>query len=171
MPLKKGYSQKSIGYNIGELMDSGRPHNQSVAIALETARRVKKERKAEGGLVSGPLDGNTSGRSDKVAVKVAKGSHVIPADIVAALGDGNSKNGHDLLKRMFPTSVKKKEHKQTGKSVSIAASDGEFIVSPRDVMNTGLGYADLGQNILNHFIKKVREMNIDHLETIGNPAE
>jgi hypothetical protein len=45
MPLKKGYSNKSISANIRELMDSGRPQKQAVAIALETAREAKKKAK------------------------------------------------------------------------------------------------------------------------------
>lgn len=40
MPLKKGYSKKAIGANIGELEKSGRPVKQAVAIALGTARKA-----------------------------------------------------------------------------------------------------------------------------------
>lgn len=41
MPLKNGYSQRTISYNIKELMASGRPQKQAVAIALEKARETK----------------------------------------------------------------------------------------------------------------------------------
>jgi len=43
MPLKGGYSKKSISENIGELMKSGRPQRQSIAIALEHARQARKK--------------------------------------------------------------------------------------------------------------------------------
>jgi hypothetical protein len=40
MPLKKG--KKNIGYNIRELMSTGRSYKQSVAIAMRVAGKSKK---------------------------------------------------------------------------------------------------------------------------------
>jgi len=39
MPLKEGKSKKTISRNITELIHSGRPQKQAVAIALDTARK------------------------------------------------------------------------------------------------------------------------------------
>jgi hypothetical protein len=41
MPLKKGRSKNAVSYNIRELMESGRPKDQAVAIALDKAGRKK----------------------------------------------------------------------------------------------------------------------------------
>jgi hypothetical protein len=42
MPLKSGKSRKVIGENIRELMNSGRPQKQVVAIAMDKAGKRKK---------------------------------------------------------------------------------------------------------------------------------
>lgn len=44
MPLKKGYSKKSVSANIRTEMAAGKPQKQAVAIALDVARRAKKKR-------------------------------------------------------------------------------------------------------------------------------
>lgn len=44
MPLKKGKSKKVVSSNISELIGSGYPHKQAIAIALSEARRNKKKK-------------------------------------------------------------------------------------------------------------------------------
>jgi hypothetical protein len=45
MPIKKGYSPKSISANIKTEMKAGRPHKQAVAIALDIAKNAKAKAK------------------------------------------------------------------------------------------------------------------------------
>jgi len=45
MPLKKGSSKRAISGNISELVRSGRPQRQAVAISLSKAGKPPKERR------------------------------------------------------------------------------------------------------------------------------
>ncbi len=98
MPLLKG--KKNIGANIHEMQSHGHSYEQSVAAALKAAYGPKR---ANGGHV-GPLHGTSTGRADDIATTVADGSHILTADCVSAIGDGNTEAGYAKLLKMFPHS-------------------------------------------------------------------
>lgn len=47
MPLRKGKSDKAVSSNIKELMSTGRPQTQAVAIALKEAGRSRRRKKSK----------------------------------------------------------------------------------------------------------------------------
>lgn len=53
----------------------------------------------------GLIDSHIPGRTDKIPMKVQPGSYVLPADIPSALGQGNTKAGSEILKKMFTHSA------------------------------------------------------------------
>jgi len=44
MPLKQGYSRKSVSSNISKEIKAGRPKKQAIAIALNVARNALKKK-------------------------------------------------------------------------------------------------------------------------------
>jgi hypothetical protein len=67
MPLKKGSSKKVVSTNIKELMNTGRPQKQAVAIALKTAG--KSNRMAKGGMARAMQGGEAAMQKQAAAAE------------------------------------------------------------------------------------------------------
>lgn len=87
MPLKKGSSQNVISANIRELIDSGRPKKQAIAIALETARR--KARAVGGPTYQDQLLKTVGADSDALAAQSGPaGAQVPQGQVAGGVGGG-----------------------------------------------------------------------------------
>lgn len=192
MPLKPGSSQDTISENIAEMVRAGHPQDQAVAAALNTARDSRKR----GGRIKvhkGPIHSSVAGRTDHLPMHVASGSYVIPADIISALGEGNSMAGFKVAQSIFSVPGpygqragampygggsmpygQPAPHKADGgetDAVPIVAAGGEYVISPDEVTHIGGGSLDDGHKILDAFVKKMRKKTIRTLQSLPGPKK
>lgn len=164
MPLTKGKSKKVISHNISEMMHAGYPQKQAVAASLNQARRSR----ATGGAIMkthvGPIHSNVAGRTDHLPIHVPSGAYVIPADIVSALGEGNTMAGFRILNDMFGVQQLGDEP-----ATEIVAAGGEYVIAPSSVLRIGGGDMDRGHNNLDAFIKKYRAQTVQTLKNLPGP--
>ena len=121
----------------------------------------------------GPIHSPVAGRTDHLPMHVASGSYVIPADIISAMGEGNTMAGFKVARNIFSTPFYGKgmpyqaeglpygapaPHKADGGStgtVPIVAAGGEYVISPQDVTHLGNGSLDDVHRILDSFVKQM----------------
>lgn len=179
MPLKKGSSQKTVNSNISELVHSGRPQNQAVAIALSEARK----KRAYGGPTNsatqshvGPIHSPVAGRTDHLPMHVPSGSYVIPADIVSSMGEGNTMAGFRVLDTVLKEYGNSPQARASGgrgaeEQVPIVAAGGEYVIPPEVVTAIGNGDMNLGHSELDSFVKTMRKQLIDTLKKLPGPKK
>jgi hypothetical protein len=140
---------------------------------------------------TGPIHSAVAGRTDHLPMEVPEGAYVLPADIVSALGEGNTMAGFKVAKALFdvpdvtkgapydaaglpgartPGIPSKADGGATG-SVKIIAAGGEHVIPPEAVVRIGKGNLDDGHKILDHFVKQVRAGTIKKLSRLPGPKK
>lgn len=156
-------------------------HNHAIAAALDTARRMR----AAGGPVEtgskvhvGPIHSDVAGRTDHLPVNVPSGSYVIPADIVSAMGEGNTMAGFKAAGIIFktPEHMKGLPHIRraaggSADTVPIVAAGGEYVISPEDVVYLGEGSLTNGHRMLDEFVKQYRAKTVKTLKALPGPRK
>ena len=148
------------------MVHAGHPQDQAIAAALEQARRSR----AEGGDASekihvGPIHSNVAGRTDHLPINVPSGAYVIPADIISAMGEGNTMAGFAYANDVFGM----QQRSPDDQPVEIVAAGGEYVISPENVTRIGGGDIDQGHNVLDDFVKKYRARTIQVLSELPGP--
>lgn len=105
------------------------------------------------------------GRTDTRNVSLPNGAYVIPADIVSALGEGNTLAGAAVLDSLFPTRT------GGGTPVPIIIAGGEYVVSPGDCRRIGGGNVKHGHSTLDKFVLDVRKQTINELKKLPGPQK
>jgi hypothetical protein len=137
---------------------------------------------------AGLFPGATGGRTDNMNLNVPAGSHVIPADVVSGLGEGNTMAGAAVLDRMFhtgpggmhlnsghahpsfPRAPAPMKFADGGK-VGIVGAAGEYLVHPSVVKRLGNGDQKHGHNILDKFIVHVRKKTAKKMLRLPGPKK
>lgn len=133
------------------------------------------------------LNSSVPGRTDKLPLKVPSGSYVLPADVVAGLGQGNSNAGaQSIIKSItsgkfkapkLPIGKLKKMPFKSGfafggtiKEVPIMAAGGEVVIHPEGVADIGHGDLDHGHRFLDDWVVEQRRKQIKQLKTLKPPV-
>lgn len=149
--------------------------DQIIASALKIAGKGKGKPKPTppGGaskVFTGPLKAPVAGRTDHLPIHVPSGSYVVPADIVSAIGEGNTETGFAILDHMIKIRSNGAEPK-TGSPVPIVAAGGEYVIPPIAVMNFGGGDMDSGHKALDEWVKSERVKTIKTLKKLPGPKK
>ena len=157
-------------------------------------------REATGMLHTGPINSPVAGRTDHIPMNVPNGSYVLPADHVNHVGQGNTAAGHARLNHAFgpsgtlhpgagaPRGGGGGGLPRTGgdlpsvfraggvtdgddEGVPIMAAGGEYVIHPDIVAEIGNGNIKHGHQILDAWVKKVRQQHIHTLKKLPGPAQ
>jgi hypothetical protein len=147
---------------------------------------------------AGPIRSPVAGRTDHLPMHVASQSYVIPADIISAMGEGNTEAGFKQMRRIFsgvPYGVSNMcgqapnafygqsngmyggalAHLATGgvdsRQVPVVVAGGEYVVKPAEVAWIGDGDINLGHRILDSWVLKMRAKTIHTLKNLAPPKK
>lgn len=160
--------------------------HRAMRLARDDAGPPVESRASGGGIgnqrLTGALYGSTGGRADKIPGMARAGSHVIPADIVSHMGQGNSNAGLRTLEKMFTTgpygmslrgSANARKLASGGgveSDIPVMLSDGEYVVDPEVVTAIGNGDLSAGHDALDQWIMHERQNAIRTLSSLPPPA-
>lgn len=218
-PMQQGMIQRYSSYTPEKLQElagvlAGTPQGQVIQRVLAQKRATPEPvvqqrsggttpRRATGGQMpadatlgaTGYLHGPTAGRGDAILTTAPAGSHVVPADVISGLGEGNSLAGAAIMQRILATgpggiplprsgirtsfprapgaphqakggAVPQQQHEQT----PVALSHGEFVVSPEHVAHWGDGDQAKGHAAFDKFIVEMRKHIIDTMKKLPGPV-
>ena len=135
----------------------------------------------------GPIHSPVAGRTDHLPMHVPSGAYVIPADIISAMGEGNTMAGFKVANTIFSKipymggapgvdselGIRAKAGGGAAQedAVPIVAAGGEYVIGPEDVRRIGEGDLDRGHRELDIFVKAMRAKTIKTLKNLPGPKK
>ena len=122
---------------------------------------------------TGPIHSAVAGRTDHLNMHVPSGAYVIPADIISALGEGNTMAGFRAVRMMFrgAAGYASGGNVPQGEPVPIVAAGGEYVVSPEEVQWVGKGDMEVGHRALDKWVLETRAETIKTLKGLDPPKK
>jgi hypothetical protein len=120
-------------------------------------------------LHTGAIKASVAGRTDHLPLHVPSGSYVVPADIVSAIGEGNTEHGFSILDHMVKGRASGGSVETGGQPVAVVVAGGEYIIPPDAVAAFGNGNPDAGHAALDAWVKAERATTIATLKKLPGP--
>lgn len=148
------------------------PGQKSISKALSIAKKAPEPATPIGGatkLHTGPIKAPVAGRTDHLPMHVPSGSYVVPADIVSAIGEGNTEHGFEIIDYMVNQRAAGGEVGENQPPVAIVAAGGEYVIPPSAVIGFGDGDLDAGHKSLDDWVLSERANTIHTLKNLQPP--
>ena len=153
--------------------------SKSISKAVSLAKKISAPEPVTpiGGatkLHTGAIKAPVAGRTDHLPMHGPSGSYVIPADIVSAIGEGNTAHGFDIVDYMVKQRMASGgdvNEMGSGEPVAIVAAGGEYVIPPEAVIGFGGGDMDAGHKALDEWVKFERANTIKTLQKLPPPKK
>lgn len=124
----------------------------------------------------GMILGSGNGRSDNVAAKVKIDDYIVPADVVSALGNGDTNSGGKTINNWINQHSDKATmdaYADGGSSRTLDAdlSSGEARLPGHVVRKLGKGSSDKGADMLDKWVLGIRNQYKEHLASLPAPKK
>lgn len=146
--------------------------DKSISKALSIAKKAPQPATPIGEATKlhvGPIKAPVAGRTDHLPMHVPSGSYVIPADIVSAIGEGNTEHGFEIIDYMVKQRASGGEVGENANPVAIVAAGGEYVIPPSAVAGFGEGDLDTGHKALDEWVLSERANTIKTLQKLAPP--
>lgn len=151
--------------------------SKTISKALALAKKTPQTATPIGGASkfhTGAIKAPVAGRTDHLPMHVPSGSYVIPADIVSAIGEGNTEHGFDIIDYMVKQRMAHGgdvNEMDQANPVAIVAAGGEYVIPPEAVRGFGDGDLDAGHKALDEWVKAERATTIKTLQNLPAPKK